>query len=116
VNIGFVGLGTGMAERLLGAGHALTVYNRSADKAAELVARGAVQVPAAAAGGGVVFSMLTDDAAVERVCAGADGIVAGLPEGGVHVSCSTITAAAGARLASLRAAAGRGFARVRGRD
>jgi 3-hydroxyisobutyrate dehydrogenase-like beta-hydroxyacid dehydrogenase len=83
-----------------------------------LVARGAVQVstPPAAAGGGVVFSMLTDDAAVERVCAGADGIVAGLPEGGVHVSCSTITAAAGARLASLHAAAGRGFARVRGRD
>ncbi len=114
MNIGFVGLGAmgaGMAGRLLGAGHALTVYNRSADKAAELVARGArrARTPAEAAGGGVVFSMLTDDAAVEGVCAGADGIVAGLPEGGVHVSCSTISVAAGARLAALHAAAGRGF-------
>jgi 3-hydroxyisobutyrate dehydrogenase-like beta-hydroxyacid dehydrogenase len=104
-------MGAGMAGRLLGAGHALTVYNRSADKAAELVARGAVMAgtPAAAAACGVVFSMLTDDAAVEGVCAGADGIVAGLPEGGVHVSCSTISVAASARLTAAHEAAGRAF-------
>jgi 3-hydroxyisobutyrate dehydrogenase-like beta-hydroxyacid dehydrogenase len=114
MNIGFVGLGAmgaPMAARLATAGHSLTAYNRSPEKAAPLRDQGAAiaATPAEAAHCGVVFSMLTGDAAVQAVCDGADGIIAGLPEGGVHVSCSTISIEASARLAESHAAAGRHF-------
>jgi 3-hydroxyisobutyrate dehydrogenase-like beta-hydroxyacid dehydrogenase len=114
MNIGFVGLGAmgaPMAARLLTAGHCLTVYNRSADKAGALVAQGATLAgnPGDAAAAGIVFSMLTDDDSVAAVCEGAQGIVAGLPAGGVHVSCSTISVQASARLTDLHAKAERGF-------
>ena len=80
--IGFVGLGImgqSMAGHLLAAGHALRVYNRSADKAKALVEQGAVwcDTPgAAAAGSDVVITMVGYPRDVEQVWLGEDGILA----------------------------------------
>ena len=44
MNVGFIGLGrmgVGMAANLLKAGHQVTVYNRTPDKASELLEQGA---------------------------------------------------------------------------
>jgi len=80
--IGFVGLGImgqSMAGHLLAAGHALRVYNRSADKAKALVEQGAVwcDTPGvAAAGSDVVITMVGYPRDVEQVWLGEDGILA----------------------------------------
>ena len=72
MRIGFIGLGnmgSGMAANLLAAGHEVMAYNRSPEKAAALVERGATAVTtvADACTGDVVISMLADDPAVESV-------------------------------------------------
>src|SRR5512133_4061228 len=95
MELGFVGLGAmgqGMARVLLRAGHRVTVWNRTRERAAPLAKEGAAVAATAAdaARAGVVLSMLADDRAVEEVTGGRDGLLAGLPEGGVHVSMSTI--------------------------
>ena len=106
MKVGFIGLGQmgrAIAANLLGAGHELTVWNRSADKAADLVAAGArlAATPADAAQGDVVMTMLADDAAVEAVVHGTDGILAAPA---LHVSHSTISVALAERLATDHAA------------
>jgi 3-hydroxyisobutyrate dehydrogenase-like beta-hydroxyacid dehydrogenase len=111
MRIGFIGLGNmgaGMAGNLLGAGHDLTVYNRSRDKAAGLVDRGAhlADDVAGASAADVVFSMLADDRAVESVT---EQIVGALPAGGTHVSSSTISVELAQRLAARHAEAGQRF-------
>jgi 3-hydroxyisobutyrate dehydrogenase-like beta-hydroxyacid dehydrogenase len=114
MQVGFIGLGSmgsGMAANLLKAGHALTVYNRTPAKAEALVAEGATlaKTPREAARGDVVITMLADDAAVEDVVFGADGILAGLKSLSIHVSMSTISVALAERLASAHQAAGQRF-------
>ncbi|MDH5708782.1 MAG: NAD(P)-dependent oxidoreductase [Hylemonella sp.] len=80
--IGFIGLGNmgrHMAGHLLAAGHPLCVYNRSRDKADELLARGArwCDTPGeVAAEADVVITMVGYPKDVEEVYLGADGIVA----------------------------------------
>ncbi len=101
VKIGFLGMGrmgTAMAVHLLRQGHELTVWNRSAGKAAPLLAVGArwVDSPAEAAQGDVVMTMLADDAAVEAVVYGEQGV---LGQPALHVSHSTISLAMADRLA-----------------
>ena len=89
--IAFCGLGrmgVPMAARLLGAGHDLRVWNRTAGKAGSLVEAGATEAtsPAdAAAGAGIVVTMLADPAAVEDVVLGAE-----LSAGTTLVEMSTI--------------------------
>lgn len=101
MDIGFIGLGqmgAAMAENLLRAGHRLTVWNRSQDKADALVQAGAARAerPVDAAQGEVVMTMLADDAAVEQVVYG-DGGIRGAPA--LHVGHSTIGVALAERLA-----------------
>ena len=97
MRVGFIGLGqmgSGMAERLLAAGHALTVYNRTAARAEPFVVRGATiaRTPAEAVKDAeVAFTMLSDDAALERVVLAPDGILGALPQGAIHVGSSTIS-------------------------
>jgi 3-hydroxyisobutyrate dehydrogenase-like beta-hydroxyacid dehydrogenase len=96
MDVGFIGLGAmghAMAASLLRAGHAVRVWNRSPQKAHDLVSAGAVlaRTPAEAAQAGVVLTMLADDAALSSVLEGEDGLLAGLPAGGLHVSMSTIS-------------------------
>ena len=115
MKIGFVGvgaMGVRMAQRLLDAGHSLQVHNRNEARAQPLVDAGArwAATPAdAARGAELVFSMLTDDAAVEAMTLGADGIAEGLAEGAVHLSSSTISVALSARLAAAHAERRQGY-------
>ncbi|MGH3643211.1 MAG: NAD(P)-dependent oxidoreductase [Mycobacterium sp.] len=114
MDIGFVGLGnmgSGMASNLLKAGHAVTAYNRSQDKVEALTAQGArpARSVAEACGGDAVVSMLANDDAVEAVSFGADGIIANLADGAVHVSSSTISVALAERLAAAHSEAGQSF-------
>jgi 3-hydroxyisobutyrate dehydrogenase-like beta-hydroxyacid dehydrogenase len=115
MEIGFIGLGNmghGMATNLLKAGHRITVYNRSPGKAEALVAQGAAAARsvAEASTGEVVFTMLSDDHAVEEVAFGANGVVASLAPGATHVSSSTISVALSERLAAAHAEAGQRYA------
>ena len=101
-----------MAELLLAQGHQLFVYNRAHEKAQPLHEAGAriCATPAEAAREAeVVVSMLADDVAVEAVTFGANGILAELPPGAIHVSCSTISVALSERLAAAHAEAGLGY-------
>jgi len=96
MKIGFIGLGrmgAAMAGSLLKAGHEVTVYNRTREKAQPLVAQGARLAPdiAAACRADAVVTMLANDQAVDAVVFGAGGILASLPAGAVHVSSSTIS-------------------------
>lgn len=107
--IGLGGMGSGMAGRLLDQGFQVTVFNRTASAADALVARGAhrAATPAAAAAPeGVVISMVANDAALQAVSEGADGVLARLGPNGVHVSMSTISAELARSLAARHAARG----------
>lgn len=110
MDIGFIGLGhmgAPIAANLLKAGHRMTLWNRSPDKAAALVAAGArlVETPAQAAQGDVVCTMLADDAAVEAVTFGPDGLLAsGHPV--LHIGMSTVGVAFADRLAAAHRDAG----------
>lgn len=109
---GFVGLGAmgqGMARSLVRAGHEVTVWNRTRERAEALAKDGAkvAATPAEAARAGVVFTMVAEDRALEAVVSGPDGVLAGLPRGGVHVSASTIGVDTAERLAREHEEAGR---------
>jgi 3-hydroxyisobutyrate dehydrogenase-like beta-hydroxyacid dehydrogenase len=97
MKLGFVGLGVmgqGIVPRLLAAGHSVTGWNRSADKAKPLIEHGMAwaDTPRAVAGRSqVVISCLTDGAAVNAVALGDDGIIAGMQTGGIYLDMSTIS-------------------------
>lgn len=115
MKIGFIGLGpmgAGMARRLLDAGHALSVHNRTASRCDGLVEAGAYRAgtPAEAAQDAeLVFSMLADDTAVSTMTLGPNGIAEGLAQGAVHVSSSTISIALSGKLAAAHAERGQGY-------
>ena len=105
MKIGFIGLGkmgSAMATNLLKAGHNVTVYNRTAQKAKPLADQGAHAAadPAEASRADVVFTMLADDRAVESVSFGESGILAHLQPGSVHISSSTISVDLSQKLAA----------------
>ena len=105
MKIGFIGLGkmgSAMATNLLKAGHNVTVYNRTSQKAKPLVDQGAraAAYPAEASRADVVFTMLADDRAVESVSFGESGILAHLQPGSVHISSSTISVDLSQKLAA----------------
>jgi 3-hydroxyisobutyrate dehydrogenase len=114
--LGFIGLGLmgwPMAERLLGAGHAVTVWNRSREKltrAVEAGAKEAVTAAEVARAADVVFVCVTDDKSVEAVVFGEDGIAAAASKDKLLIDCSTIKPDACRRLAKrLRAETGMGW-------
>lgn len=115
MRVAFLGLGqmgAAIAANLAAAGHGLTVWNRSAAKAAPLVAAGArlARTPReAVAGCDVAFTMLADDAALDAVLDGHDGLHAGLAAGALHVSMSTIAVASAARIDERHRVLGQGF-------
>ncbi|MBB4615967.1 NAD(P)-dependent oxidoreductase [Sphingomonas abaci] len=117
MRIGFIGLGqmgSAMAANLVRAGHAVTVWNRSPEKADALVRAGATRAgrPVDAAQGDVVMTMLADDHAVADIVFGEHGI-AGAPA--LHVGHSTISVALADRLAADSGAGGYVSAPVFGR-
>ncbi|MGW3497531.1 NAD(P)-dependent oxidoreductase [Streptomyces sp. NPDC001020] len=93
--LAFIGLGSmggGMAHRLLETGYTLTVFNRTARKAAPLVEAGATLADAperAAEGHHVVLLSLSDENAVEEILF--DRVVPVLAPGSVIVDTSTVS-------------------------
>lgn len=112
MNLGFIGLGA-MGElivpRLMAAGHTVTGWNRSKDKAAKLIDAGmrwAATPRDVAAQSEIVFSIVTDSKAVKAVALGPDGIVTGLKKGGIYIDMSTIEPDASREVAAEFAKAG----------
>ena len=104
--LGFIGLGAmgrRMARRLLDAGHTVTGYNRTRSKAQQLLEAGMRwgETPKAVAEAAeVVFSMVTNTAALQSIADGPDGLLAGLGPGKVYVDMSTVSPAASRALAA----------------
>jgi 3-hydroxyisobutyrate dehydrogenase-like beta-hydroxyacid dehydrogenase len=96
MQIGFIGLGNlgaPIAENLLETHKQLFVYNRTASKAQPLINKGAVlceTIKELAEKCDIVFSMVSDDAALNHITKSEDGLAANLKEGSIHVSMSTI--------------------------
>jgi len=108
----FVGLGVmgyPMAGYLLKAGHDVTVFNRSPEKAAKWRAEfggNTAPTPAAAsAGADIVFTCVGNDDDVRDVILGENGVLAGVAGGAIVVDHTTASAAV-AREVSAAAAAG----------
>ena len=97
MTIAFLGLGAmgaRQAARLLGAGHVLTVWNRSSERAGALVSQGAQLADSprdAADGAEIVIAMVRDDDASRAVWTGSYGAIAGLGPTAVAVESSTLT-------------------------
>ncbi len=112
VKLAFIGLGSmgsRMAKRLLDAGYAVVGYNRTPAKARALVEAGLrlADTPRAAAEGcPVVFSMVSDTAALRAVALGPDGVMAGLGRGATFVEMSTVSPDVILELAALAEARG----------
>jgi 3-hydroxyisobutyrate dehydrogenase-like beta-hydroxyacid dehydrogenase len=103
-------MGGAMAARLRAGGVAVTVFNRTADRAAALADRtGADIAPTArdaAAAADVVLVSLADDAACEAAYGGPDGLVAGVRDGTIVADTSTIDPRTAVRLGDAVRAAG----------
>ncbi len=95
MNIGFLGLGTmgaPLANNLRKSGHAVTVWNRTAQRADPLVRKGARRAATpreCATGRDLVMTCLSDEKAIEAVLGGPDGALAGLAAGDLLVDTST---------------------------
>jgi 3-hydroxyisobutyrate dehydrogenase len=114
--VAFIGLGVmgyPMAGHLARAGHQVTVYNRSAAKAAAWVAEhGGAHAPtpaAAAQGAEFVFACVGNDADLRAVTLGPDGAFAGMAPGAVFVDHTTASAEVARELHASAAAAGLHF-------
>jgi 3-hydroxyisobutyrate dehydrogenase-like beta-hydroxyacid dehydrogenase len=113
MKIGFIGLGRmghHVAANLLKAGHSVTVWNRSPDPVAALVAKGAVaaKTPADALQGDAVFSMLSNDQVMRDVGL-AGQLLEKAAKGLIHVNLATISAAFARELAAAHKALGLGY-------
>jgi 3-hydroxyisobutyrate dehydrogenase-like beta-hydroxyacid dehydrogenase len=112
MEIGFIGLGAmgaGIVPRLLAAGHTVTGWNRTREKADPLITAGmrwADSPRAVARQSEIVFSILTDAVAVKSIALGENGVVAGLRPGGVFADMSTIAPDASRDIAAGVAQAG----------
>ena len=112
LEISFLGLGAmglPMAANLLAAGYRTTVWNRTAAQAAPLVAKGAILATGAgdaAKPGGMLISMVADDAALEDLVTGDADIARRLGDGGIHISMSTVAPATTRALAEVHRKAG----------
>lgn len=112
MKIGYIGLGRmglPMAERLIAAGHSLTVYNRSQGAVQKLVAKGA-QAGASprdvAQQVEVLFTCLLTPAQCEQIFLGDDGAIYGARAGQVFIDMATIDPMTTRRIAAALAAKG----------
>jgi 3-hydroxyisobutyrate dehydrogenase len=114
-SVGIIGLGLmgrPMAANVLKAGYDLTLWNRTASRADALVAQGAKRAATpreVASASEVVFTIVSDPAALESVLWGETGVFAGLRRGSVLVDSSTVTPVLARRAASAAATHGAEF-------
>jgi len=106
-------MGSRMAASLARAGHPVTAYNRTAEKAEAWAAEHGGRVAAtprdAADGAAAVITMVVDGAQVEEVLLGEQGAVHGAAPGTLFVDCSTIAPADVRRIGAALAERGMGF-------
>jgi 3-hydroxyisobutyrate dehydrogenase-like beta-hydroxyacid dehydrogenase len=113
--VGFAGLGAmgaGIAQRLIGAGYDVVGWNRTKERAQPLLDAGmgwADTPRELAASADVLFTMLTNTAAIESTADGPDGVLAGLGEGTIWADISTIAPDASVALAERVSATGASF-------
>ena len=112
MKIGFLGLGDmgqAIVPRLIAAGHTVAGWNRTKEKAAPLLEIGMVWADTpreAARQSEVVFSIVTDSAAVSALALGENGVISGLSKGAVYLDMSTIDPDASRAIAAEFAKAG----------
>jgi 3-hydroxyisobutyrate dehydrogenase-like beta-hydroxyacid dehydrogenase len=112
VKIGFLGLGDmgqAIVPRLLAAGHTVTGWNRTKEKAAPLFKLGMLWASSpreVARESDIVFSIVTDSAAVTALALGENGIIAGLRKDAIYLDMSTIDPDASRSIAAEFAKAG----------
>lgn len=122
--IGFIGLGAmgvPIAHNLMSRGASLRIYNRTPEKVSDFLNAihdgeirsrvadvntpgGTLDTP-----GGVVFSVVANDAALEAICSGQGGVLSTIGEGGVHVCLSTVSPVIADRMAEAHAACGAAY-------
>jgi len=106
MKIGFIGLGslgTPIAINLRESGHDLYVYNRTKSKTTALAGKGAIvcdSIASLAKECSIVFTIVSDDAALKSISEGAEGLINHLAAGSIHVSMSTILPQTAMELAS----------------
>ena len=114
MKVGFIGLGNmglPMARNLLKAGHEVTVYNRTRERAEGLRTEGAnvADNAAGACGGDILITILADDRATNAVVFDGQLIPRLAAPGAVHISMATISVALAQELTRAHAEAGNQF-------
>lgn len=105
--VGFIGLGimgAPMCGNILAKGHDVTVYNRSREKMAPLVAagaKGASSVAQLVERADVVITMLSDPAAVWEVVAETAGVLSALKAGKTYIDMSTVSPESSREIAAM---------------
>jgi 3-hydroxyisobutyrate dehydrogenase-like beta-hydroxyacid dehydrogenase len=113
--VGLGKMGVPIAERILAAGHTLTVYNRTPGKADALVEQGATVADSPVSlleEHDVCITMVSDDTALEAVTSGEGGVLGSARAGSVLVDMSTVSVAASGRVADAAARAGVAYYRA----
>lgn len=110
MKISFIGLGimgSRMATNLQRAGYELTVYNRTKEKATELINSGAVwadNYAVSAQGAQVIITMLSTPEIVREAAIGKDGFLSNMEEGSIWLNCSTVNPSFSRQMAAFAAA------------
>ena len=114
--VAFIGLGVmgmPMAGHLVAKGHQVTVYNRTAAKAATWVAKhggtSAATPREAAMAADIVFACVGNDDDLRAVCLGPDGAFAGMAAGTVFVDHTTVSSEVTLELGAVARDQGKGF-------
>ena len=113
--IGFIGLGimgAPMCGNVLAKGHDVTVYNRSHEKMAPLVAagaKGASSVAQLVEQADIVITMLSDPAAVWEVVAETAGVLSALAAGKTYIDMSTVSPESSREIAAMVRKSGADF-------
>jgi 3-hydroxyisobutyrate dehydrogenase-like beta-hydroxyacid dehydrogenase len=100
--MGLGSLGTPIAANLIQDGHEVTVWNRTRGKAQSLLDQGAKEADSpegAVTPGGIIVTVLADDAALEETIT--ENVLEQLGEGGLHISMSTIAPSTARRMAQI---------------
>ena len=108
-------MGPAIVERLLQAGHTVSVWNRTQKSAQELQAMGisaatvAPTIQAAVETCEVACTMLANDEATEAVAFGPQGLIAALPKHAVHLALGTLSVTLSRHLMERHAQAGQRY-------
>ena len=104
-NIGWIGLGKmghPMAINLIKAGKKVSVFNRTTEKTKAHVNLGGIAISSIkelASSSDVIFTMISDDKAIEEIALSDDGIIANTQEKASLIDMSTISPAMSAKVA-----------------